>query len=174
MIIDSALCDEHHDELQNLKKAGNGAKCKSCYSSKYDFAECPNHRINSTAVRDCAKCVSLKELAKKFQTHNHTFTCKKKKKSLTIRGNEGHGRLDGKIEGNKISNYLECRFNFPQYPLNRTVFIPGMSKDLTDEEVKQRKADLKKIKKFLIRQTYTENNEISQQLDAFVSVGSAR
>ena len=79
-----------------------------------------------------------------------------------IKEDEGHGRKDGKIVADKISDYVECRFEFPQFPLNRTVFIKGMSKDLTDEEVIQRKNDLKKIKKFLIRQTSRENDEESE------------
>ena len=86
---------------------------------------------------------------------------------MTIKASEGHGRNDGKIEGNKISNYNECRFSYPKFPLNRTVFIQGLHKDLSEEEVKQRKADLKKIKKFLIRQTYKENNEETEQLKSF-------
>ena len=71
----------------------------------------------------------------------------KKKKTLTVRENEGHGRLDGKIEGPKISNYVGCRFNFPQFPLNRTRFILGIPKNLDIEEVSKRKGDLRKIKK---------------------------
>jgi hypothetical protein len=47
------------------------------------------------------------------------------------------------------------------------VFIPGMSKNLTEDQVKQRKDDLKKIKKFLIRQTYKENNEETEQSESF-------
>jgi hypothetical protein len=47
------------------------------------------------------------------------------------------------------------------------MFIPGMSKDISDEQVEKRKTDLKKIKKFLIRQTYTENNPDSEQLRMF-------
>ena len=51
--------------------------------------------------------------------------------------------------------------------MNRTVFVLGLSKDLSEEEVNQRKTDLKKIKKFLIRQTHTENNEEDEQFDSF-------
>ena len=86
---------------------------------------------------------------------------------MTIKGNEGHGRNDGKIEGNKISDYVECRFTFPKFPSNRTVFIRGLPKDLSEEKAKQRKDDLKKIKKFLIRQTHKENNEETEQLKSF-------
>ena len=51
--------------------------------------------------------------------------------------------------------------------LNRTVFIPGLSKDLSEEEIIKRKTDLKKIKKFLIRQTHTENDGEAEHFDSF-------
>ena len=70
-------------------------------------------------------------------------------------------------KANKISDYIECRFNFPQFPMNRTLFIRGISKDLNEEEIKQRKTDLRKIKKYLIRQTYRENNEESERTKSF-------
>ena len=167
---DSALCDNHHNELQNFKKRmfdKDGNICKICYSAKTNFVECQKHMIPNINTSECTGCNYLKEFAKKFQTHNHTFTCRKKKKTLIIKSTEGHGRNDGKIEANKISDYIECRFNFPQFPMNRTLFIRGMSKDLTEEEIKQRKTDLKKIKKYLIRQTYKENNEESEQTKSF-------
>ena len=43
----------------------------------------------------------------------------------------------------------------------------GIPKDLSDEEVCQRKTDLKKIKKFLIRQTYSESKDESEQFKSF-------
>ena len=46
--------------------------------------------------------------------------------------------------------------------MNKTTFILGTPKDLTKDEVSQRRADLKKIKKFLIRQSYSENKEESE------------
>ena len=73
-----------------------------------------------------------------IQTHKHTFTCQKKNKIFTVRQNEGHGKNDGKFEGPKITNYVQCRFNFPQFPLNKTRFILGMSKSLDEKEIKQR------------------------------------
>ena len=125
--IDSALCDDHHTELQNIKKnKKSGVPCKSCYSAKNNFVECSKHIIPDIDISNCQKCIYLRESAKKFQTHNHTFTCRKKRKTLTIKSNEGHGRNDGKVEANTISDYIECRFGYPKFPLNRTVFIPGL------------------------------------------------
>ena len=166
--LNSALCDDHHNMLRNTRKASeDGTVCKLCFSAKSDFVECENHKRPVIDNDECPTCTSLKELVKRCQTHNHTFTCKKKRKAMTIRANEGQGRNDGRIKANKISDYVVCRFNFPQFPLPQTVFIKGMSKDLTDEQVKQRKADYRKIKKFLIRQTTTENNEETEELKSF-------
>ena len=61
------------------------------------------------------------------------------------------------MQGSAILNYVHCRFNFPQFPMNRTMFIPGLSKSLDENELLQRKKDLLKVKKYLIRQTYSEN-----------------
>ena len=106
-------------------------------------------------------------MIEKFQTHNHTFTCKKKKKGITIKANEGHGRLDEKMEGPQITDYPECRFKFPQFPMNTTKMILGIPKDIDKDELSKRKADLKKIKKFLIRETYSDNNEGSERFKKF-------
>ena len=116
---------------------------------------------------NCEKCKKQKGFVNKFQNHYHTFTCKKKRKTIIIRKSEGHGRLDGKIEGPKIANYTECRFSFPQFPINRTQLILGTPKDIDPKEHSKRKSDLKKIKKFLIRQSYSENKEESEQLKEF-------
>ena len=86
-----------------------------------------------------------------------TFTCEKKKKRITIKSTEGHGRYDGEAIGLKLSEVVQCRFNFPQFPLHKTTFILGMPKTLSDEEKSKRKKDLRKIKKFLIRLTHQED-----------------
>ena len=59
-----------------------------------------------------------------------------------------------KSEGQEeIENYLLCRFKYPQFPLGKTTFIPGISNALEEEDIQTRKANFKKIRKFLIRQT---------------------
>jgi hypothetical protein len=35
----------------------------------------------------------------KYQSHSHTFTCAKKKKTITIKADEGHGIDDGYLTG---------------------------------------------------------------------------
>jgi hypothetical protein len=155
---DYAYCDKHSKELKSKKKEALLDKiCTVCNSAQTDFEECCNHKIIIEDVNNCDDCMTLKKLVLDFQTHNHTFSCQKKNKVLTIKKDEGHGRNDGKIEGQKISNYVQCRFNFPQFPLNKTTFIFGLPKDLDKIEVQKRREDLKKIKKYIIRQTYIEN-----------------
>ena len=152
---DEALCDQHRKN----EDAKDNSSCDDCFHVRNNFEECSRHRVSFEDSEKCDACRNLKNMVKDFQTHNHTFTCKKKGKAMTIKKKEGHGRGDGLIEGNTINNHVQCRFNFPQFPLNRTMFILGMSKDLDDDERKQRKEDLKKIKKFLIRHTLSDDDE---------------
>jgi len=136
---DDIKCDEHQGMFEK--------NCTECYSVKNKFEKCPEHN-NKDVTFDCPKCDEQKKLVQKFQIHHHTFTCKKKRKRITVKEKEGHGRFDEKKEGPKITNLTECRFNFPQFPMNKTKLILGVPKDLDPAELSKRKADLKKIKKF--------------------------
>ena len=69
-----------------------------------------------------------------------------------IKSIEGHGRLDD-IKETEVIGHTICRFNYPQFPSEKTMFIPAIDISLAEEEVVRRKNDLKKIRKFLIRQT---------------------
>ena len=126
-------------------------------STSSDDVTCEKHRSNCQNKKlTCTECQILKEKAEKYQTHNHTFTCAKKKRTMTIKESEGYGRLDGYIKGQALSNISVCRFKFPKFPLDETRLIRGISKDTDEKVIKARKEDLNKIIKFLIRQTYTE------------------
>ena len=164
---DDALCDEHQTELQDLQSGNNDENCEHCFTEKYDFEKCTDHEILELSNSNCDNCKKQKEFINNFQIHNHTFTCQKKRKRITVKKHEGHGRLDGKLEGPTIANFLECRFNFPQFPLNRTQLILGTPKDIDPESLAERKSDLRKIKKFLIRQSYSENREESEKFREF-------
>ena len=104
----------------------------------------------------CIQCGILRDKIEKFQCHNHTFTCEKKKKSMTIKSNEGHGRLDNMINGPDLINIPVCRFRFPKFPLDETKLVFGIPKDTDKDKIKRQKDDLSKVMKYLIRQTYTE------------------
>ena len=101
----------------------------------------------------------MKDKVNKYQNHRHTFTCAKKRKVITIKENEGHGRLDGFIKEKELLNIPVCRFKFPKFPMNETKLILGLSKDTDEKIVQERKRDLNKLIKYLIRQTYLENGD---------------
>ena len=124
---------------------------------------CKRHEMSRNDV-NCSECKELKELVSKYQSHSHTFTCAKKGKVITIKENEGHGRLDGFTKGPELLNIPICRFKFPKFPLDETRLVFGMPKDIDDNEVKTRIKDLNKIIKFLIRQTYVENSTNLQDI----------
>ena len=135
-------------------------------STSPDDISCEKHKSvkdSSTKKINCKECQILKEKVEKYQSHNHTFTCAKKRKTLTIKENEGHGRLDGKVKAPALSNISICRFKFPKFPLDETRLIKGIPKDMDEKIIKARKDDLNKIIKFLIRQTYTEQKLEDQE-----------
>ena len=162
------LCDIHHEAVKDKQ---NYEHCKKCFSAEFNFEECLKHTVPGEDYNNCNECMYMKKIVEDFQTHKHTFTCQKKNKVINIQKNEGHGRNDGKQEGINISNYVHCRFNFPQFPMNKATFILGMSKDLDEESAKQRKEDLKKIKKYLIRQSYSESSE-EKETEEFMKLKS--
>ena len=124
-----------------------------------DDAKCRLHRQKDKEFTEvCSDCELIKERVKMFNTHGCTFSCKKKKRTLVIGENEGHGRLDGKISRESILSIL-CRYNFPHNPIDENLFLLGIPKDLPEEKLAQRKKDYKKISKYLIRQTYSENTD---------------
>ena len=128
-------------------------------STSSEDISCMRHKFQADdqiVKSECAECKHLKEKIEKYQSHNHTFTCAKKMRTLTIQESEGHGRLDGRVKGSKLSNVPICRFRFPKFPLDETKLIQGISKDIDDQIIKARKDDLNKIVKFLIRQTFTD------------------
>ena len=140
----------------------------SLISTSSDDIRCGKHEmkdINPLEIQKCKNCNVLIYKVQKYQSHNHTFTCKKKMKTLTIKKIEGHGRLDGKKEGPVLSNIEACRFKFPKFPLDQTCLVLGIPKDTEEGIVKERQKDLDKIRKYLIRQTYT--NQDLEQLDSW-------
>ena len=60
-----------------------------------------------------------------YQSHMKcSFTCHKKRKIMTIKATEGHGRYDGR-EGEELSRVPVCRFKFPKYPMDETKVLLG-------------------------------------------------
>ena len=106
-----------------------------------DDAKCNKHRkiMLKEGLTDCKNCQIIQERVLAYNQHSCTFTCHKKKKKIIINEDEGHGRLDQIKTGSKIDSYLKCRFNFPLFPLDETMFIQGISKEESEGEVKSRK-----------------------------------
>ena len=127
--------------------------------------KCELHHSNESEGKDCEECENLRKKNEKYQTHKHTFTCAKKRKTITIKETEGHGRKDGIMKGTALSNIQICRFRFPKFPLDETKFVLALPKDTEEELIKRYKLDLNKITKFLIRQTYSSDNH--QESESF-------
>ena len=94
------------------------------------------------------------ETVRRYQSHAHTFTCRKKSRKIKIQRNEGHGRYDGVREGPELI-LDSCRFKFPKFPMRNTMIIERPGSDINPEEVKKWKDDYCKIRKFIMRQTHT-------------------
>ena len=82
-----------------------------------DDIKCQTHlKIPIENCTICDDCNELRSKASKYQTHKHTFTCAKKRKTITIKSNEGHGKDDGHVKGPELRNIPVCRFNIPKFP----------------------------------------------------------
>ena len=77
--------------------------------------------------------------------------------TITIKENEGHGRLEEMIRSPELLNIPVCRFKFPKFPLDKTKLVLGITKHMEDSVIRKRKKDLDEIIKFLIRQTYSKS-----------------
>ena len=133
---------EDRESIDRIKTIENFAN--NLITSSPLEVHCKTHDNSEERGENCEDCQDIQEKAKRFQLHSHTFTCAKKGKTLTIDEGEGHGRLDGIKKGAKLMNIIICRFNFPKYPMPRTLLIPAMSKDMDEDMAKHCKSDLKK------------------------------
>ena len=155
--------DDHQEKtceevLEETKESIAKFASKVVYGS-IDDAWCKQHRMltaNDDLRSNCKDCQTIQERVKSFNQHKCTFTCHKKKKYTFINANEGLGRMD--TNKHTIGDRMEipkCRFNVPFFPMDETVFLQGVNKDdAEEEEVKKRRLDLRKIRKFLLRQSY--------------------
>ena len=67
--------------------------------------------------------MGMKKNVTKFQCHKHTFSCEKNRKgSICIKRGEGHGRMDGIIDGEELIIPV-CRHSFPKFPVLQTTIV---------------------------------------------------
>ena len=93
--------------LNRIKEIEQFADCLLSTSS--EDISCDEHedlKNDFDTKINCEECKNLKKIVDKYQSHNHTFTCEKKKRTMTIKENEGHGRLDGTIKGSQLYNMV--------------------------------------------------------------------
>ena len=153
----------HAEQLEEKKQKISEFASKVVFGSIND-AKCKEHRKyehDSVDVVTCPKCQTIKERVESFNRHGCTFSCQKMKKFIIINSNEGHGRLDKIVQDQPRMEIPKCRYNVPFFPMDETLFVQGMNKDLPEEEIKKRKYDLRKIRKYLLRQScgHQENSE---------------
>ena len=99
-------------------------------------------------TENCEQCEEGMALVLKYQSHRHTFTCKKKGKVIKILPGEGHGRLDGAKEEEMLLVPV-CRFRHPRNPIDKTEFIFSFPDGFDEDEYRKAKADYLKIRKYL-------------------------
>ena len=154
--------DEEEEELykKNQKFADS---VMSGSSLEMNCESCPVFNF------DCEDCLAGKQLVEKYQSHKHTFSCKKKNKVCRILPTEGHGRLDYKIEGEELLAPV-CRLRHPKYPMDETKFVRGFAEGTNEDELKQAKKDYKKIRKYLLRLTHAEDFKESDKWKCFIKL----
>ena len=105
--------------------------------------------------KESSEDATIRELAETLQNHNHTFTCYKKKRMVTIPEKEGHGRLDG-VKVGPCLKVPVCRFLFPRPPLRESCLIEPPNDDTHPDTVKQWKEFWTKTRLYMLRQAFQE------------------
>ena len=146
---------------QKIAEFGN-----SLIQGSIDEATCKSHKEFDDK---CKKCHEVRENVKKFQHHTHKQSCLKKKKFMKIACNEGHGRLDGKIDDFELIVPI-CRYEFPKNPSDETVFLHSFPTDHSTEKLKVAKEDYLRIRKFLLRLTHGNSYQESLKWKEFLSM----
>ena len=104
-----------------------------------------------------------------FQKHNHTFSCYKSKTGMIkIKSGEGHGKLDGQIQAEELE-VPKCRHGFPKFPIPETTIVRRFPTNCNSVEFKEAKHNLDKIKKFIVRQTHSEELRVEFEKNTFTS-----
>ena len=107
----------------------------------------------------------LREKIKRFQTHVCSFSCFKKKKTVTLKNTEGHAySLKAIRTGPILENVPICRFKFPRLPMDKTIVLLALQKDEDENLIKSAKKDYLFIRYYLLRQTYDLSSKLYMDL----------
>merc|ERR1711954_347097 len=83
--------EEREEKIRNIEKC---AKLLLSASVNDIYCEdCENVNVDGN-ISSCEQCKVLRDRVKGNNTHKCGFSCHKKKKQITIKAKEGHGRLD--------------------------------------------------------------------------------
>jgi hypothetical protein len=105
-----------------------------------------------------------------YQTHGHTFTCRKKCcKKIIIQPTEGHPCHSTQSSGPELT-INSCRFKFPKFPMKKTTIIDAADACTPPEVLKIWRDNYCKIRKFILRQTYdADRNNMSDSFHKFTN-----
>ena len=153
------------EENKNDRDIGSqiSSFCGSIMSGCSTDMNCNEHSVFNYS---CQECIDGKNLVEKYQSHKHTFSCRKKGKVIKIYPTEGHGRLDNQKQGDELSVQV-CRLRHPKYPIDQTEFIFAFPQDADENELNKAKKDYKKIRKYLLRLTHGEDFKASNDWKLF-------
>ena len=152
--------DNENDAVLSQKIADYGA---SFMSGSATDMNCDAHAEFDFS---CKNCLDGKNLVEKFQSHRHTFSCRKKCKVIKILPSEGHGRLDQISEGEELSVPV-CRLRHPKNPIDKTEFLLAFPEDVDENKLKEAKKDYQRVRKYLLRITHGDNFKQSDEWKYF-------
>ena len=162
------LWEDDDKSSKSKEELGNDIArfASSIISGSVDEAHCLDH---SEFSKNCSSCNTTRENVKKYQTHHHTFTCKKKNKIIRIGAKEGHGKDDGKVEGEELK-LPACRFKIPFFPMDEAQFIFPFEKDTEEDILKRANHDFNKVRKYILRMTSDSHLEECENWEKFKSM----
>ena len=116
--------------------------------------------------QECIEDEGLRQRVQRFQQHTCTFSCHKKKKTVTLQKNEGHKfkKNNSIITGPILENIPVCRYKFPRLPMDKTEVLIAFQKDEDEKVIKAAKKDYLFLRKYLLRQTHDLNSNLYQNL----------
>ena len=88
--------EERNEKISNIEKCAKillSASVTDVYCENCEKDNVSKHETDST----CEECQILRDRVQSNNTHKCGFSCHKRKKQMTIKPNEGHGGLNGKI-----------------------------------------------------------------------------
>ena len=130
------------------------------------IAECHDRMIKVNINDEVDEVLKLN--LERFQVHNCTFTCAKKRRTVTVQVEEGWGAdISVPDDAKALVGVPICRFGFPKNPMDQTVALLGFKEDDDEELVKKAKKDYLQIRKFLLRQTFVPKGEKRDEQAAY-------